>query len=131
RVGRRLVPRLGLGAVRPDPGKRRPVRRLLVFLESLRCRRGRGRPRRQERAEAVREPPARARPPGRPPPPAPPLSRRALPRPAARFAQPPAARQAARELRRSMRAVRRGVRSELTGVERARGLVSLRSLGLA
>jgi len=50
---------------------------------------------------------------------------------AARFAQPPAARQAARELRRSMRAVRRGVRSELTGVERARGLVSLRSLGLA
>jgi hypothetical protein len=27
--------------------------------------------------------------------------------------------------------VRRGVRRELTGVERARGLVSLRSLGLA
>ncbi|MGZ4394962.1 MAG: DUF3488 and transglutaminase-like domain-containing protein [Gaiellaceae bacterium] len=50
---------------------------------------------------------------------------------AARFAPPPAARQAARELRRSMRAVRRGVRRELTGVERARGLVSLRSLGLA
>ena len=50
---------------------------------------------------------------------------------AARFAPPPAARQAARELRRSMRAVRRGVRRELTGFERARGLVSLRSLGLA
>jgi transglutaminase superfamily protein len=49
----------------------------------------------------------------------------------ARFGPPPAARRAARELRRSMRAVRRGVRSELTGFERARGLVSLRSLGLA
>jgi transglutaminase-like putative cysteine protease len=49
----------------------------------------------------------------------------------ARFAPPAAARQAARELRRSMRTLRRGVRKELTGVERARGLVSLRSLGLA
>jgi Transglutaminase-like superfamily len=50
---------------------------------------------------------------------------------AARFGPPAAARQAARELRRSMRTLRRGVRRELTGVERARGLVSLRSLGLA
>jgi transglutaminase-like putative cysteine protease len=49
----------------------------------------------------------------------------------ARFGPPTAARQAARELRRSMRTLRRGVRRELTGVERARGLVSLRSLGLA
>jgi hypothetical protein len=49
----------------------------------------------------------------------------------ARFGPPAAARQAARELRRSMRTLRRGVRRELTGVERARGLVSLRSLGLA
>ena len=49
----------------------------------------------------------------------------------ARFGPPPAARQAARELRRSMRGLRRGVRRELTGAERARGLVSLRSLGLA
>jgi transglutaminase-like putative cysteine protease len=49
----------------------------------------------------------------------------------ARFGPPPAARQAAGELRRSMRTLRRGVRKELTGVERARGLVSLRSLGLA
>ena len=49
----------------------------------------------------------------------------------ARFGPPVAARQAARELRRSMRTLRRGIRRELTGVERARGLVSLRSLGLA
>jgi len=49
----------------------------------------------------------------------------------ARFGPPPAARQEARQLRRSMRALRRGVRRELTGVERVRGLVSLRSLGLA
>ena len=49
----------------------------------------------------------------------------------ARFGPPLAARQAARQLRRSMRALRRGVRRELTGAERARGLVSLRSLGLA
>jgi hypothetical protein len=49
----------------------------------------------------------------------------------ARFGAPAAARQAARELRRSMRTLRRGVRRELTGVERVRGLVSLRSLGLA
>jgi transglutaminase-like putative cysteine protease len=50
---------------------------------------------------------------------------------AARFGPPVAAREAARELRKAMRALRRGVRTELTGVERARGLVSLRSLGLA
>ncbi len=49
----------------------------------------------------------------------------------ARFGPPPAARQASRELRKAMRALRRGVRRELTGAERARGLVSLRSLGLA
>jgi hypothetical protein len=49
----------------------------------------------------------------------------------ARFGPPAAAREEAHELRRSMRALRKGVRRELTGVERARGLVSLRSLGLA
>jgi len=50
---------------------------------------------------------------------------------AARFAPPGYAREAARELRRAMRQLRRDVRRELTGFERARGLLSLRSLGLA
>jgi transglutaminase-like putative cysteine protease len=50
---------------------------------------------------------------------------------AARFAPPVSAREAARELRRAMRLLRRDVRRELTGFERARGLLSLRSLGLA
>jgi hypothetical protein len=50
---------------------------------------------------------------------------------AARFAPPVSAREAARELRRAMRLLRRDVRRELTGLERARGLLSLRSLGLA
>ena len=50
---------------------------------------------------------------------------------AARFAAPGYAREAARELRRAMREVRRDVRSALTRFERTRGLLSLRSLGLA
>jgi transglutaminase-like putative cysteine protease len=50
---------------------------------------------------------------------------------AARFAPPGYAREAARELRRTMRQLRRDMRRELTGFERARGLLSLRSLGLA
>ena len=49
----------------------------------------------------------------------------------ARFAPPRSAREAARELRRSLRGVRRNVRRELSGWERARGLLSLRSLGLS
>jgi transglutaminase-like putative cysteine protease len=49
----------------------------------------------------------------------------------ARFAPPRSARAAARELRRSLRKVRRNVRQELSGWERARGLLSLRSLGLS
>jgi hypothetical protein len=50
---------------------------------------------------------------------------------AARFAPPGYAREAARELRRTMRQLRRDMRRELTGFERVRGLLSLRSLGLA
>ena len=50
---------------------------------------------------------------------------------AARFAPPGYAREAARELRRAMRQLRRDVRRELTRLERLRGLLSLRSLGLA
>jgi len=49
----------------------------------------------------------------------------------ARFAPPRSAREAARELRRSLRSVRRNIRRELSGWERARGLLSLRSLGLS
>jgi transglutaminase-like putative cysteine protease len=50
---------------------------------------------------------------------------------AARFAPPRYAREAARELRRAMRELRRDLRRELTRFERTRGLLSLRSLGLA
>ena len=50
---------------------------------------------------------------------------------AARFAPPGYAREAARELRGAMRQVRRDLRRELTRIERTRGLLSLRSLGLA
>jgi transglutaminase-like putative cysteine protease len=50
---------------------------------------------------------------------------------AARFGPRVGAREAARAMRRDLRAVRRGVRRELTRYERARGLLSLRSLGLA
>jgi hypothetical protein len=41
------------------------------------------------------------------------------------------AREAARAMRRDLRAVRRDLRRELTRYERARGLLSLRSLGLS
>ena len=50
---------------------------------------------------------------------------------AARFGPAAGAREAAREMRRAFREVRRGIRDELTRVDRARGLLSLRSLGLA
>jgi transglutaminase-like putative cysteine protease len=50
---------------------------------------------------------------------------------AARFGPASGAREAAREMRRAMRDVRRGIREELTRLERTRGLLSLRSLGLA
>jgi hypothetical protein len=50
---------------------------------------------------------------------------------AARFAPPGYAREAASELRRAMRHLRRDLRRELTRFERIRGLLSLRSLGLA
>jgi hypothetical protein len=50
---------------------------------------------------------------------------------AARFAPPRSAREAARELRSAMRQIRRDLRTELSRFERARGLLSLRSLGLA
>jgi hypothetical protein len=50
---------------------------------------------------------------------------------AARFAPPGYAREAARELRRAMHDLRRDLRRELTRFERTRGLLSLRSLGLA
>jgi hypothetical protein len=50
---------------------------------------------------------------------------------AARFAPPGYAREAARELRRAMRELRRDLRRELSRFERTRGLLSLRSLGLA
>ena len=50
---------------------------------------------------------------------------------AARFAPPGYAREAARELPRAMRELRRDLRRELTRFERTRGLLSLRSLGLA
>jgi transglutaminase-like putative cysteine protease len=49
----------------------------------------------------------------------------------ARFAPPAYALEAARELRGSLRALRRNVRRELPRWERARGLLSLRSLGLS
>jgi transglutaminase-like putative cysteine protease len=50
---------------------------------------------------------------------------------AARFGPRTGAREAARAMRRDLRAVRRGLRRELTRYERTRGLLSLRSLGLA
>ncbi len=50
---------------------------------------------------------------------------------AARFGPRVGAPEAARAMRRDLRAVRRGLRRELTRFERARGLLSLRSLGLA
>jgi hypothetical protein len=49
----------------------------------------------------------------------------------ARFAPPGYAREAARELRTSLRRLRRSLRQELSLWERARGLLSLRSLGLS
>jgi protein-glutamine gamma-glutamyltransferase len=50
---------------------------------------------------------------------------------AARFGPVRSAGEAARAMRRDLRRVRRGIRRELTRGERARGLLSLRSLGLA
>jgi transglutaminase-like putative cysteine protease len=50
---------------------------------------------------------------------------------AARFGPGRGAREAGRAMRRELRAVRRGIRKELTRGERVRGLLSLRSLGLA
>ena len=50
---------------------------------------------------------------------------------AARFAPPGYAREAAREMRGAMRQIRHDLRRELTRFERTRGLLSLRSLGLA
>jgi protein-glutamine gamma-glutamyltransferase len=50
---------------------------------------------------------------------------------AARFGPRAGAREAAHAMRRDLRAVRRGLRRELTRFERARGLLSLRSLGVA
>jgi transglutaminase-like putative cysteine protease len=50
---------------------------------------------------------------------------------AARFGPRAGAREAARAMRRDLRTVRRGLRRELTRYERTRGLLSLRSLGLA
>jgi hypothetical protein len=50
---------------------------------------------------------------------------------AARFAPGVGAREAARATRHDLRAVRRGIRRTLTRSERVRGLLSLRSLGLA
>jgi hypothetical protein len=50
---------------------------------------------------------------------------------AARFGPRVGAGEAARAMRRDLRAVRHGLRSELTRFERVRGLLSLRSLGLA
>jgi transglutaminase-like putative cysteine protease len=50
---------------------------------------------------------------------------------AARFAPRVGAREAARAMRRDLRAVRRGIRRQLSRSERVRGLLSLRSLGLA
>jgi transglutaminase-like putative cysteine protease len=50
---------------------------------------------------------------------------------AARFAPAVGAREAARAMRRDLRRVRRGIRRSLTRSERFRGLLSLRSLGLA
>lgn len=50
---------------------------------------------------------------------------------AARFAPPVGAREAAGAMRRDLRALRRALRRELSRGERVRGLLSLRSLGLA
>jgi transglutaminase-like putative cysteine protease len=50
---------------------------------------------------------------------------------AARFGPVDGAREAARATRRDLRRLRRGLRRELTRFERVRGLLSLRSLGLA
>jgi hypothetical protein len=50
---------------------------------------------------------------------------------AARFAPPAGAHQAGRAMRRELRALRRGIRRTLSRSERLRGLLSLRSLGLA
>jgi len=50
---------------------------------------------------------------------------------AARFGPPAGSRRAARDARRELRALMRTIRARLTTRERARGLVSLRSLGFA
>jgi transglutaminase-like putative cysteine protease len=50
---------------------------------------------------------------------------------AARFAPQTGAREAARAMRRDLRALRKALRTELSRSERVRGLLSLRSLGLA
>ena len=50
---------------------------------------------------------------------------------AARFAPPAGARQAGHAMRRDLRTLRRGIRRTLSPSERLRGLLSLRSLGLA
>jgi transglutaminase-like putative cysteine protease len=50
---------------------------------------------------------------------------------AARFAPQTGAREAARAMRRDLRALRKALRKELSRSERVRGLLSLRSLGLA
>ena len=50
---------------------------------------------------------------------------------AARFGPPENARRAARDARRELRALTRTIRARLSARERARGLVSLRSLGFA
>jgi hypothetical protein len=50
---------------------------------------------------------------------------------AARFGPAASAREAARAMRRDLRHLRRRLRKELTRTERLRGLLSLRSLGLA
>jgi hypothetical protein len=50
---------------------------------------------------------------------------------AARFGPAGGAREAARAMRRDLRQLRKHLRRRLTRVERVRGLLSLRSLGLA
>ena len=50
---------------------------------------------------------------------------------AARFGPVAGAREAAQEMRLALRGVRRSIRAELTRLDRTRGLLSLRSLGLA
>src|SRR5207302_907962 len=128
-VGRGLVPRLRLAAVRPDAGPRDPLVALLGLVAAA-CGRGLADypadqgmqvPSSSTLAELAGVAAG--------------LGARVEPFvdavDAARFGPPEGARAAARRARRELRRVERELRINLTRFERARGLLSLRSLGFS